>query len=1018
MRQLLLLMGVVLLSMQLFAQQRSVSGKVTDANGKPVFNATVLVKGSSMGTTTKEDGTFTLNLPATAKTLVISSVGLAPQEVSIGNRATLLVALQPTDKDLQEVVVVGYGTQKKADITSAITKVGGDKVANVPFSSVDQTLQGKVAGMQSVTFSGQPGANQSIRIRGIGSYAASAQPLFVIDGIQINSGDLSRQTTSSNVLAQLNPDDIESISVLKDAAATSIYGARGSNGVIVITTKRGKSGKTKFNATVEAGSNIHGDLMKAGKPLRTADWLTLYKEGYTNSYLVANPAASLSTAQAAAATSAAAYGDGTVDTDWPSLLLKNGPQEQYNISASGGDAKTQFFISGGYFKQIGTTIGEDLTRYSTVINLDHQVNDKLSFSLSIEPSYTKQNSFISNSSAFASPTMEFYFERPTSNPFNADGSYNIDRTSSKNFSTTYNPLYIVAHDIHSLDNFSAIGKAAGTYNILSNLKFTTSFGMQYNNLEEFQYNNPLHGDGAASNGRGYSYYTRYALYDWVNQLSYHANLTKDNNLTLDLGAGTEAINSRGYNITSQTNNYPTLLLVDAANASTPVAGKNDGTDYNFASYFSRGSLTYKGKYILAASFRRDGSSRFSESHEYGNFPSASLAWNVSKENFMDNLKFVSDVKLRASYGSSGNAEIGNYTWRQTYGYGLNYNNLPGGGFNGIGNSELQWEHANQADIGLDASFFKNRVSLILDYYDKKSDKLLFNQPLSLTTGFGSITNNIGALTNKGIEVTVNATPVAVKNFTWDISFNFTHNKNVVTQLPPGQTQIISGVEYIAPGHDIYEFYMRQWAGVDPATGNPLWYVDNTKATTTTNINAAATVPVGKSASPKYFGGFSNTFTYRGFGLSADFYYNYGNYVRDQWASYLTDEVNSAYGKYAYTLNRWQKPGDITNVPKLYTGATNSSASATNSASINTSTRFLYKGDFIRLRNIVLSYSPDQKFIKKIGFSSLKVYVRATNLWTKVYDNAIPFDPEQGISSQSNLNVLYNKSVTAGLSLGF
>jgi len=1025
MRRLLLLLGVALLSMQLQAQQRAVSGKLTDVNGKPVPHASVIIKGSVLGTTTKEDGSYTLSLPPGAKTLMITAIGFAKQEISIGNKATINVVLELGDKDLQEVVVVGYGTQKKSDVTASVAKVSGDKVANIPLSSVDQALQGKVAGLQSVTFSGQPGANQSVRIRGVGSYTASAQPLYVVDGIQINQGDLSRETTTSNVLAQLNPDDIESISVLKDAAATSIYGARGSNGVIVITTKRGKSGKTKFSVTGEVGDNRPGDLTDAGRPLRANDWLTLYKEGYANSYLVSNPTASLATAQAAAATSAANYGDGSVDTDWPDLLLRNGTQQQYNISASGGDAKTQFFVSGGYFNQVGTTIGADLKRYSSVINIDHTVSSKINFSLSIQPTYSKQTTFISNSSAFASPSMEFYFERPTSNPYNGDGTYNIDRISAKNFSTTYNPLYIVANDKHDLNNFSAIGKAAGTYNILNNLKFTTSFGLQYNNLEEFQYNNPTHGDGLASIGRGYAYYTRYILYDWTNQFIYHANLTKDNNLSLDLAAGTEAINSRGYYVTAASTNYPTSLLVDAVNASTPTSGSNNGTDYNFYSLFSRASLNYKGKYVLSGSFRRDGSSRFAQSNEYGNFPSVSLAWNASKEKFMDGVDFVSDVKLRASYGSSGNAEIGNYAWRQTYGFGLNYGGLPGGGFNGIGNSSLQWEHANMSDIGIDASFFKNRLSLIVDYYKKKSDQLLFSQPLSLTTGFGTITKNIGAMENKGIEVTVNATPLAIRDFTWDISFNLTHNKNVVTQLPPGQTEIISGVQYIAPGHDIYEFYMRQWAGVDPATGNPLWYVDGSKSSTTTNystaglsIPAAQLGPTGKSASPKYYGGLSNTFTYKEFSLSADFYYNYGNYVRDSWANYLTDEINSAYGKYAYTLKRWQKAGDVTDVPKLYYGTTNSGTGITNNASVSTSTRFLYKGDFIRLRNIVISYNASQSLVKKLKLASLKLYVRGTNLWTKIYDSRIPFDPEQGITSQSNLNVLYNKAFTAGINVGF
>ncbi len=1023
-----LLMCFCLAVVQLTAQtpaSRTVKGKVTDDKGAGIANASVIAKGSTKGTTTATDGSFSLAVPAGTKSLVVSSMNFTTLDFAIGNKETAItISLQSSTNSLDEVVVVGYGTQKKTDLTAAVGKVSGDKVADVPLSSIDQVLQGKVAGLQSVTFSGQPGANQSIRIRGIGSSSASSQPLYVIDGIQINQGDLSRQTTSSNVLEQLNPDDVESISVLKDAAATAIYGSRGANGVLVITTKRGKAGNTRFALNGEVGNNKPVDLPAGGIPLRTNDWLTLFKEAYTNSYLVSNPAASLATAQAAALTTANNYGNGSVDIDWPGLLLKSGGQSQYNVSASGGDAKTQFFISTGYFKQVGTTIGEDLVRYSATINLDHTVNSKMSFSLNLQPTYSSQNSFISNSSAFASPTMEFYFMRPTSNPYNADGTYNVDRVSPANFSGIYNPLYIVANDIHHLDNFSALGKAEGKYNILSNLKFTTSFGLQYNNLEEFQYNNPIHGDGAASVGRGISTYARYLLYDWTNQLSYHANITRSKNLSLDLSAGTEAINSRGYFITAQTNNYPTTLLVDAANASTPVTGTNNGSDYNFFSIFARGQISYKGKYILQGSFRRDGSSRFAESNQYGNFPAGSIAWNVSKENFMSNVRFVSDVKIRASYGSAGNAEVGNYGWRQTYGYGLNYNNQPGGGFNGIGNSNLQWEHANMTDVGLEASFFKHRVSLIVDYYNKVSDKLLFNQPLSYTTGFSSITNNIGVMSNKGIEITVNATPVSVKNFTWDLSVNFTNNTNHVTQTPGNQV-IISGVQYIAPGHDYYEFYMRQWAGVDPATGNPLWYTDGTKSATTTNYSttglaatAAQPVSTDKSASPKYYGGVSNTITFKQFSFSADFYYNFGNYVRDSWANYLTDEVNPSYGKMAYTLTRWQKPGDITNVPKLFYGTTQSGVGITNNQSVGTSTRFLYKGDFIRLRNIVFSYSASPSLVKKLKLTALKFYVRGTNLWLKTYDDRLPFDPEQGVTSQSNLNVLYNKSVTAGLNIGF
>jgi len=991
---------IVLAITQIAAQSRTVKGKVTDDKNTPVSGASVTVKGTTAGTTTGADGSFSLNVPAAGKVLVISSLNFTSQEVAIGTKTNITVSLQSSTQNLQEVVVVGYGTQRKQDVSASVTKVGGDKVANVPFSSVDQILQGKAAGVQSVTFSGQPGANQSVRIRGIGSYSASAQPLYVIDGIQINSGDLSRLGTTSNVLAGLNPDDIESISILKDAAATAVYGSRGGNGVIVITTKKGKAGKTQFNVTGEVGNNTLGDIPAAAKPLNSADWAMLFKESYLN--------AGGSAANADIALANYGYGTG-VDINWKDQVSRSGAQQQFNFSAQGGDAKTTFYVSGGFFKQEASTIGADLKRISTKITLDHQATKKFSFGLNLAPTYTRQNTPVTNGGFFASPVLSIWFLRPLQNPYNADGTLNIG-TATKDFSSTYNPLFIAQNDIHSLDRLQLFGDVHAKYDILDNLKFTSKMGIQYDNLEEYQYNNPFHGDGKAANGRGYSYTTRYFLYDWTNQLDYHLNFLNDKSLSFDAKLGYESISSKGYLVSASATNYSTPLLPLSVNASAVTAGTATGSDYSFASVFSTASLSYKGKYVLSGSFRRDGSSRFSANSLYGNFPAGSLAWNISRENFMSKVNFVTDLKIRASYGSSGNAELGNYAWRQLFSYGANYNGLPGGVFNGVGNQDLTWEKTNQKNIGLDFNLLKSKVNVVVDLYWKRSNGLLFSQPVSLTTGFGSITKNVGGMDNNGIELTVNATPVSTRNFSWDISFNFTNNKNKITQLPDGQTQIINGQFLVKPGIDVYSFYMRNWAGVDPATGNPQWYVDDTKSAVTTNYNAAQRVVTGKQADPKYYGGFSNTFRYKAFSIGADLYYNYGNYVQDTWNAYLFDEVNPSYGKYAVNLSRWQKAGDITNVPKLVYGSANFSNSA--------STRFLYKGDFIRLRNITVSYDAPSNLLKKLNLSSLRFYVRGTNLWTKTYDPNLTVDPEQGVASQSNLNILYNKAVTAGLTIGF
>jgi len=985
---------------QALAQNRTVKGKVTDDKGAAIPQASVLVKGSSIGTTTAADGTFSITVPVTGKILVISALNFGTEDISISGKNTVNVQLLSTSQNLDEVIVVGYGTQKKSEATASITKVSGESVAQRPLTSVDQILQGKAAGVQSVTFSGQPGANQQVRIRGISSLSLSSQPLYVVDGIIINAGDQSRLTTTTNVLAQINPDDVESISILKDAAATAIYGSQGANGVIVISTKRGKAGKTEFSFTAEAGNNKHGDIPSAGMPLRSKNWLSLFQESYIN--------AGGSPANAAAA--ALNYGDGTVDIDWLNLLTRSGTQQQYNISARGGDEKTKFYFSGGYFKQEANVIGSDLKRISGVFNIDHSISKKFNVSLNLAPTYTRENAPLSNSSAFSNPIMEFYFLRPTQNPYNPDGTFNTSKLT-KDFSSTFNPLYIVAKDIHVADIFSLNGKGKLNYNIYKGLSFSSSAGMQYENLEEYYYNNPIMGDGAATNGRAYAYYTRIFLYDLVNQLDYHGTLSKNNALGLDASVGYEAIDSRTYGISAQGQNFATPLISSLGTAASPITASNTESDYSFTSMFSRIGLSYSGKYNLQGSFRRDGSSKFSVANEYGNFYAVSGSWNISKERFFSGVKFISDMKIRGSYGQSGNSNgLSSYGWRQTFGFGANYNSQPGDIFNTVGAATLRWEAAKQTDIGLDISFFKNRLNLVFDYYNKNIDGLIFSVPLSLTTGFANANKNIGAMTNSGIELTVNATPVLTKDFKWDLSFNFTNNKNQLVSLPPGQTQILSGQFQLQPGYDVYTFYMRQWAGVDPATGNPLWYVDATKSATTSVYNNAQRVSTGKTATPKYYGGFSNTISYKKISLSADLYYNFGNYVQDQWASYLIDAVNPSYGKYSYNLNRWTTPGQITNVPKLVYGATNFSNSA--------STRFLYKGDFIRLRNITISYDAGKSLTSKLHLTGLSFYVRGTNLWTKVYDTNIPFDPEQNINSQSNLNFFYNKAVTVGIKAGF
>ncbi len=1015
MRKLLsLLLCFILTASQLMAQNRTVTGKVTDDKGDPVSNATILIKGFKTGTSTAADGTFSLSVPASAKTLVVSSLNFNTQEIIVGAKSVLSISLQSSSQNLDEVVVVGYGTQKKKNLTASVANIPGASIENKPFAGVDAMLQGAAPGLQATSATGQPGAVTAVRIRGIGSFSyGGSNPLYVVDGVQINSGDLSNGNgtqgfsinPSTNVLATMNSDDIENITVLKDAAAISIYGSRGANGVIIITTKSGKAGKTVFKFDTEVGTNNVILPPAAGMPLRANDWFTMLKEGLTN--------ANASTATITTTMNNYGYGNG-VDVDWFGLITKPGTQQQYNMTASGGDAKTKFFMSGGYFKQQGTTLGADLSRLTGNIKVTHNATSKLSLTTKISLGNVIQNSVLASDGPgggggyFGNPAYVAMVLRPTQNPFNSDGTYNIS-SNNLGFPAHYNPLYVAANDKRWLKAFNGIANETAEYKILKDLKFTSNLGLQYNVNEEYQYNNPFHGDGSGVTGEGISIYTRNFLWDWINQFDYHYDINKDKKFYVDLKAGYEAIKNNRYQQIGDVTGFPPKVdLVYSTNGATSTNGKASAQDYSFQGYFSNANFSYQDRYTLYGSFRRDASSRFGINNPWGNFWSVGGAWNIMNESFFK-IKAISNLKLHASYGTSGNAEIGNYNWRPTYGYGANYNGIAGGTFNNIGNVDLTWEKNKQFDFGVDLGVLKNRINVTFEWYKRTTDGSLINQQISRTTGFSSFINNAANLENKGIELSLNVIPIQTKNFSWELRFNYSHNKNAVTSLPAGD--FLNGSYMLRVGQDFYSFYTRGWAGVNSADGTPLWYTDSTRSATTGTFGAAKQFIVGKSASPKSFGSLSNTFTYKGFTLSFDFYYNYGNWYLENYYRFFMDGFSPTRGKYSYVLNRWQKPGDVTDVPKYVYGSTNNSYTG--------SDRLLFKGDYVRLRNLQLGYRlTDKSVLDKFHLSALYFYVRGTNLFTKTYSDKLLSDPEQGILGVNNQQVLPNKSMTVGLNLTF
>ena len=1014
-RTLLLLCCMALLFGRLAAQnQHTISGTVTDATGMPVAGATITVKGTNRATATGNDGTFLITVSGKDQTLVISAINFLTQEIDITGKNSLgKVALVQGTRQLDEVVVVAYGTQKKTNVTGAVTQISGNMVADRPLASVDQALQGAAPGLMVSAPNGIPGAAVDVRIRGIGSISADASPLWVIDGAIATSGDLASTSTSTNALSGLNSDDIESITVLKDAAGTALYGSRAANGVIIVTTKKGKSGKTRINFTTEVGRNNVAFANKYNRPLTTPQYHQLLQ--------MATIAAGYATDNASAdAFITDPNGLGLdpnytqTNTNWFKEVTRTGNQQQYNLSLSGGNEKTQYFASAGYFDQDGTTIATNFKRYNGNINVTNKVNDRINFNVGINGSYSYQIA-PPGSAAYASPVSGAFFLPPFYSPYNADGSlkYN-DPQGEFPEGAQFNPLAIAAFNRYTDGQTELRGYVSGDYQILDNLKFTSKYSAEYLDVNEYLYWNPIYGDG---NPLGYGDATDRKVFDWTwtNQLNYRANLNKAKDFYLDLLAGTEAYNMSDYSINAQGQNFPnTTILTYLASAAAPVAAYNLPQGNSVSSYFSQAIFNYQDRYVVSGSFRRDASSIFAEGHKWGNFWSVGGSWNLNEEQFMKNFNAFNLLKLRISDGQTGNTlGFGNYPALATYNYGSPYEGNAGSAPQNVGNSNLTWEVNRAFNVGADWAIWGDRLGGSIDYYKRTSLNLLVNVPLSPTSGFSTQPQNVGSMYNQGVEITVTGKPVKTRDFTWTSSFNFSHNKNRVTELY-NHTPISQQTRFnITEGHDIHEFYTRLWDGANPANGEPQWFTDATRKTVTSTSNQVKLSLTGKIGTPQYFGSFTNTFNYKNWSLTGQLFYNFGNYVYSTWENYLMSDGRylGYFGQLSNELTKgWTHAGQVTNVPQVILGGNHNSNVP--------STRYLYSGNYIRLRNIELSYSLPKSSMEKAHINNILIYVRGTNLLTFATDKNLSIDPELGASGIADFQVFTPKSITAGVKLGF
>ena len=1000
-----------------YAQTRTISGTVKSSDdGSKLPGVTIRVKGTNVGTITDVNGNYSLKVGANAKVLVFSFVGMKTQSVNISGRSVINVTMSSSATGLNEVVVLGYTTKSKNELTGSAVQVSGASIDKVPVATADQALQGKVPGLEISTSSGTPGSMADIRIRGTGSISASNQPLIVVDGVPIINSNVSgdaAETSSLSTLAAIDPNDIASITVLKDAASTAAYGARGSNGVIVITTKSGRTNtKTMFDFSTYIG--YQNNAVKGEVALNGAQKKMLWGEAVRNAY--GDYTMSLQDAYAAGIQNGFDFWGLVANwngksTNWANLVTnKNAPIKSYNLSASGGDKLSSFHVSVGYDKTEGTVIGSGFKRYSASLDYNRDLTKTLKFSTSNLVTNIKQNAYSEQSAYFSNPNLVKYFASPWDPAYNSDGTINITNYNGGGF----NPLYIVKNNVDVNELTRAMSNSFLDLSILKNLKFKTLISFDYTLSSYKNYWNPIYGDGDGTYGYASSSVDR--NFNMVAQNSLDYTLRFHDN-TLSFKALMEYQKNKEHYLFGDGQNVATLGLTNVATTSANWTATSTYYDWSNLSYLGMADYNYMGKYILNFTFRREGSSRFAAAHRYGNFWAVGAAWNIAQESFIKNIKFINLLKLRGSYGLSGNSAIGINSYQQLLNFDATYAGSGAAYPPQFGNQNLTWEKNKTLDVGIDFALWNNRINGTFTYFHKKTYDLLQAVPLSMTTGFTSQNYNLGAVLNTGIEAHLSVDIFQTKNFNWTMTGNIATVKNKVTELaldPQGKPiDIETGAQRTDVGHPIDAWYMRKWAGVDPQTGDPLWYLNGKNGATTSSYYSAAKAYQGASPLPTLTGGLSTHIEYRGFFVNASLYFSGGNKIYQDWSFY----TNNA-GYYSYyifngvteLMNAWTKPGDKTNVPKMvFTGSSNAS---------RTSTRFLYSGNYARLKDLTFGYNVPKKYLKHIKFDGATVYVRGSNIFTWVKDKNLKYDPEVGADGFTMLTTPPVKSVVFGLNLKF
>ena len=977
-----------------------VTGKVTNAsNGNPLVAVTVKVKGGKGRTSTKEDGTFSLAVPEGA-TLEFESVGFEPTSIKTDGKEILHVTLKELSADLSDVVVVAYGSQKKSSYTGAVSVVKSEAIDDQPHTSFEESLQGNVTGVFAANSSGQPGSAPSIRIRGVGSIVASSAPLYVVDGIPLISGDISNGL-NSNAIAAINPNDIQSLAILKDAAATALYGSRGANGVIVVTTKKGKSlPKTLLSGRMQAGIDFYSLRGSKDRSLTTSQMIQYLREGWAN-----NPTYNGESFDSALAQTNV---DTTVNTDWFKQVLQVGRYSNIALNATGGNEKTSFFISGNYYQQDGAQRSLAYQRVGALLNLTHKATERLTlnFGLSVSEQIGNNSAIGSNNE---NPTRSMYTLQSWLKPYNADGSYNTS------FNNANNPVGILNNDLRRATTYFFRGFANAVYKINNNFSYELNAGEDFSHAFNIIYKDPRFGNvNIASNGYIENYDGDINNQILTNILRYKKSFNPRNNLETFAGYERSKITDT-YSDESGTQ-LGASGLYGLSNAAVPNQPTGGTTSIGLVSEFLNAVYSLDNRYFFSGSLRGDQGSTFTPAVRDGYFWSLGAGWEVTKEAFFK-VRNVDLLKLRGSYGLTGNSQgLKPNGYQGLYNTTSSYNNQAGISYFQLQNDSLGWEKNYPLDLGLDAAFFRNRVTLTFDWYTRKTDNLIINSHAPAVNGITSYTGNYGAMRNRGFEVqltTVNISPTGPGGFKWTTVINFSTNQNTILQIDrPSTTN-----DYRRQvGLDFYQWYLYTYAGVDSSNGKAQWY-SNTAKTQKTETYGNAVLAKQGSAMPKFFGGVTNSFSYKNFSLMVLAVYTYGNKIYDLNGPSTNSDASKGFNSVGnvniYDFeHRWRKPGDITDVPApvIYGSQTGLGSQP--------SSRFLYDGSYIRLRDVMLNYKLPDKIVAKTGTSKINLYLRANNLYTLVKDKRLPYDPETGIDGTLQQRPPIYRTILIGADIDF